>query len=73
MNTSHSKRYNHLNLSERIVIQFLYENNHSIRKIARCLGRSPSTISRELRPNFYHENGKKIYSANKAQIWYKLE
>jgi IS30 family transposase len=72
MNTTHSKKYNHLKLSERIVIQFLYENNYSIRKIAKCLGRSPSTISRELKRNFYHQNNKKIYSAEKAQIWYKV-
>ncbi|GIX40610.1 MAG: IS30 family transposase [Leptospiraceae bacterium] len=70
MNTP--KTYTHLKIDERAVIQFLYEQGHSIRKIAKYLNRAPSTISRELMRNSYTENHKIIYSARKAQAWYKI-
>lgn len=44
--------YTHLTLTERECLQELHEKGYSIRKIARILGRSPSTISRELKRNF---------------------
>lgn len=46
------KSNKHLSLEERIKIGVLYQAKNSIRSIAKELGRSPSTISRELkRPN----------------------
>ena len=44
--------YTHLTLIERESLQELHEKGYSIRKIAKILGRSPSTISRELKRNF---------------------
>jgi len=51
------KRYHRLSLPEREVIALHYHSGMSIRAISDCLGRSPSTISRELRrnrPGFYY-------------------
>ena len=45
------KRYEQLSLSERIEIYRLHEDGISRRRIARQLGRSAATISRELRRN----------------------
>ena len=42
------KRLQHLSSSERDKITILHGEGLSIRKIAKELGRSPSTISREL-------------------------
>ena len=44
--------YTHFTLSERICLQKYYEERKKIREIARLMGRSPSTISRELKRNF---------------------
>ncbi len=46
------KSYTHFTLFEREYLQQNYENGKSIRKIAEALGRSPSTISRELKRNW---------------------
>ncbi len=47
--------YTQLQCEERIVIKKMYyQKNISLRKIARILGRSPSTISREIRRNATH-------------------
>ena len=43
--------YHQLAHSERYTIGRMHTRGHSRREIARCLGRSPSTISRELRRN----------------------
>jgi transposase, IS30 family len=45
------QRYNHIDFDERARIALLHEAGQSLRKIAAALGRSPSTISRELRRN----------------------
>ncbi|WP_131813974.1 helix-turn-helix domain-containing protein, partial [Candidatus Terasakiella magnetica] len=45
------QKYEHLRLDERIEIYRLHEGGISLRQIAQYLGRSASTISRELRPN----------------------
>jgi len=45
------KLYNHLSEKERQKIEFLLNNNYSIRNIAKELERSPSTISREINRN----------------------
>ena len=42
------KRNSHLSLEERLQITVLQGKGISVRKIAKELGRSPSTISREL-------------------------
>ncbi|QCT08004.1 helix-turn-helix domain-containing protein [Ruminococcus bovis] len=44
--------YTHLTLIERECLQEFYWKGYSIRKIAKILERSPSTISRELKRNF---------------------
>src|SRR5215469_5958504 len=44
--------YSHIDLTERIVIKKNIENGKSLRESARLLGRSPSSISRELKRNF---------------------
>jgi transposase, IS30 family len=46
-----SKSYSQLSLSERIELYGLHRAGQSVRSIATVLGRSPSTISRELRRN----------------------
>ena len=52
------KQYNHLSIEERAVIMTELERKSSIRKISTLLGRSPSTISREIKrfpdPSNYH-------------------
>ena len=45
------KLYNHISEKERQKIEFLLNNNYSIRNIARELKRYPSTISREIHRN----------------------
>ena len=43
------KEKGHLTSEERDIITILLTENHSIRTIVKILGRSPSTISRELK------------------------
>lgn len=57
--------YHHLTMSERESLMLFHEQGKSIREIARQLGRSPSTISRELRRNPHP------YRATKAQSRYR--
>jgi len=45
------KQYSQLTLEERVEIYRLYADGRSRRAIAAALGRSPATISRELRRN----------------------
>ena len=45
--------YYHLNIHERTVICQLHASGLSVRAIAGVIGRSPSTVSRELRRNSY--------------------
>lgn len=45
------KKYTHLNDDERLLIQKLLKHRKPQREIAELLGRSPSTISREIRRN----------------------
>ena len=44
-------RYQHLTVEERIELYRLYKEGLSLRAIAKVLGRSPSTLSRELKRN----------------------
>lgn len=62
------KSYKHLTLSERISLQQFLEEGKSLREIAKLLGRSPSTISREVKRNFSKQ--KKRYNAWRATTLY---
>jgi len=48
-NTAEKRSFSHLNREERFTIEKLYLKGVSIRTIAEFLGRSPNTVSRELR------------------------
>ncbi len=56
-----------LSFAEREEIALLHHDGKSARHIARVLGRSPSTISRELRRNAATRNGKLEFRASVAQ------
>ena len=60
-----SGRY--LSFPEREELALLRVQGHGVREIARCLGRSPSTISRELRRNAATRGGVLEYRATVAQ------
>jgi IS30 family transposase len=61
-------RYTHFTIEEREKARCLIEQGSSIRAIARILGRSPSSMSRELKRNSY-KNGE--YAAHHAQKLYR--
>jgi IS30 family transposase len=61
----HSERY--LSFAEREEIAILHAREHGVRQIARRMGRSPSTISRELRRNAATRSGYMEYRATSAQ------
>lgn len=63
--TPPSGRY--LSFAEREEIALLRAQRYGIREIARQLGRSPSTISRELRRNAATRSGTLVYRASVAQ------
>ncbi len=56
--------YTELNLTDRVTIQICLSKGLSLQAIARCLDRSPSTISREVRRNSDSGDG---YRAERAQ------
>ena len=62
------KSYTHFTLDERICLQKLFSEGLSMRKIASILGRSPSTISREIKRNWSKK--KKHYHAWGANVKY---
>lgn len=62
------KPYTHFTLSEREMLQQLLSEDKSYREIAKILGRSPSTISREVKRNFSKK--KKHYNAWRATVLY---
>ena len=62
------KSYTHFTLNERKYLQESLENGESIRKIAKALGRRPSTISREINRNWSKKA--KHYHHWAAQIKY---
>jgi IS30 family transposase len=51
MQSTQPKRYQQLQPEDRVTLVSLVQKKHSVRAIAQALGRSPSTISRELRRN----------------------
>jgi IS30 family transposase len=57
-------KYKHLSFEERFMIEKLWRGKIAIREIALFLGRSPNTISHELKKNMV--NG--VYDARKAQL-----
>lgn len=63
------KKYLGLSDAERSEIQILLNKDYSLRKIAEALGRSPNTISREIKVNSVtsEETGMPEYSAKKAK------
>ena len=62
--------YFHLSIEERTVISQLHISGFSIREIARQLDRSPSTISRELKRNYYRSHLSSFYNPANAQRKY---
>ena len=61
------KRYTHLSLEERTLISHYHDNGSSIRQISHRLGRSASSISRELRRN-RNRSGYKASTAEKRYL-----
>lgn len=61
-----SRTYHHLSPEDRAVIMIERQNGSSLRSIARRLGRSPSTLSRELR-----RAGPEVYDATQAAQGYR--
>src|SRR3990167_5598396 len=57
-------KYKHLSIEERELLQTLWWERRPVREMARALGRSPSSISRELRRNFPPEH--KVYAPRLA-------
>jgi IS30 family transposase len=64
--TNQEKSYTHLSLAEREEIAIAREQGQSIRAIAESLGRSPSSVSREIKRNTPPLNKVK-YRGNRAQ------
>ena len=62
------KSYTHFTLSERICLQQLLSEGKNYRSIAKILGRSPSTISREVKRNFSKKKNR--YNAWRATTLY---
>ena len=62
------KSYTHITLDERICLQDLLKKGKSCRQIAEILGRSPSTISRELKRNWSKKKNR--YHAWGANVKY---
>ena len=60
------RTYHHLSAEERAVLMIEHQNGTSLRAIARGLGRSPSTLSRELR-----RAAGPVYDATQAGVAYR--
>ena len=64
--------YHHLTIEERSCIRKYYVEGLSYRKIAQLIGRSPSTVSREIRRNCTHMYDIPTYYPHTAQKKYLL-
>ena len=64
--------YHHLTIEERCCIRKFYNDGLSLRKIAQLIGRSPSTVSREIHRNKTYMNVKPAYYPHTAQKKYLL-
>ena len=62
--------YKHLSIEERSCIRKYYVEGLSYRKIAQLIGRSPSTVSREIRRNCTHMYDIPTYYPHTAQKKY---
>jgi transposase, IS30 family len=62
-----TRNYEHLKVEERAVIEVMRSQGHGVRAISRQLGRSASSISRELKKNEVGMLGPKTYRAKHAQ------
>lgn len=86
-NTTNAKKFKHLSVYERGQIAALLEEGKSQRYIARKLGRSPSTISREIRrgtttqmrtdlstyKKYFPETGQAVYEKNRMNCGAKCK
>ncbi len=57
-------RYTHFSIEEREKLQYLWWERKSVREMARILGRSPSSISREFKRNFPKKH--RVYASRLA-------
>ena len=64
--------YHHLTIEERCCIRKYYKDGISYRKIAALIGRSASTVSREINRNKTFMNVKPVYYPHTAQKKYQL-
>lgn len=64
--------YHHLTIEERCCIREYYRQGKSFREIARLIGRSPSTISREIMRNKTFMNTRPAYYPHTAQKKYLI-
>ena len=62
------KHYQHLTTCERVTLMLELESGASIRKVARRLNRSPSTLSREIRRNDFTKTN---YQAQSSELAYR--
>ena len=63
------KPYTHFTLNERKYLQESLETGDSIRKIAKALKRSPSTISREIKRNWSKKSNHYHHWAAQIKYW----
>ena len=63
--------YQHFSIEERCCLRKYYKQGLSFRKIAELLGRSPSTISREIARNQVFSKGELTYYPHRAQKKYR--
>jgi transposase, IS30 family len=59
-------KYTHFSIEEREIIQTMWWERKSVRSIARALGRSHTSVSREMRRNFPEEH--KVYTPRLAEM-----
>lgn len=64
------KKYRHLSAEERAVIMIEHAKGTSATAMARMLGRSPSTVTRELKRN--GEEASACYDATRAALAYRV-
>jgi IS30 family transposase len=62
-----SQHYRHLQPEDRLTLASLLQQGHSLRQIAQTLGRSPSTISREIRRNRCEQGYSSVQAQHSSQ------
>src|SRR3989344_80747 len=63
-----NKKYTHIKKAERLEIAILLDKGYSYRNIAKTLGRSPNTISKEIRENSVNEKYEPKKANHKAYV-----